>query len=108
MPVTPATSPGTGRLRVVPSPSRPSLFEPQQDATPAVVRPQLYPAPALTRMKVSPPTTATGGHDAPPDRPPPSWPAKLPPKPSPARDVVPPQVCVAPPPTPVKSSPPAT
>jgi hypothetical protein len=51
---------GMVRLAVVPSPSHPPSFEPQQYATPAVVTPQLKSRPALMLVKERPPATAVG------------------------------------------------
>ena len=48
---TPATSVGTDRLIVVPSPIPAQPFEPQQYATPAAVRPQLIQLCVLMREK---------------------------------------------------------
>src|SRR6266699_322639 len=55
-----ATRTGVRRRVVVPSPSSPSPFHPQQYAAPAAVTPQLCSPPALTAAKEMPPATSTG------------------------------------------------
>ena len=56
----PATATGLRRSWVVPSPSWPSVFRPQQNARRSVVMPQEWSPPALTWRKRSPPRTAKG------------------------------------------------
>jgi hypothetical protein len=58
--VAPATATGLSRSVVVPSPSWPMPFSPQQYALLVVVSPHVWELPALTRSKVSPPATALG------------------------------------------------
>src|SRR5438094_838435 len=55
-----ATRTGVRRWVVVPSPSSPSLFDPQQYAAPAAVTPQLWAALRPTAAKLRPPAASTG------------------------------------------------
>src|SRR5436309_804335 len=59
-PVWNTTAVGTSRLVVVPSPSRPKPFKPQQDAAPLAVTPQVYTNPAPTAANERPPATGVG------------------------------------------------
>ena len=56
----PATGNGLPCRSVVPSPSWPYLFQPQQYAVLLVVTPQVCEPPALKVLNASPPDTATG------------------------------------------------
>jgi hypothetical protein len=56
----PETGTGVVLLVVVPLPSWPYEFTPQQYATPLVVTPQVLAHPALIEAKTSPPETAIG------------------------------------------------
>src|SRR5437763_13904964 len=57
-----ATRTGVRRWVVVPSPSSPSLFDPQQYAAPAAATPQLWAALRPTAAKPRPPAPSTGAH----------------------------------------------
>src|SRR6266566_5636619 len=69
----PATRTGLDRPLVLPSPSLPAKFSPQQYAAPAVVSPHVCSNPALTEAKVSP--VAPGGDVGPLSPPQPMTPA---------------------------------
>jgi len=56
----PSTSVGASRLVVLPTPSCPRKFQPQQYASPPDSTPQVYCRPTLSDWKVSPPATGTG------------------------------------------------
>src|SRR5204863_421158 len=104
---TPLTRTGVLHDVVVPSPSSPSRFSPQQYAAPPVVTPQLWNDPALTAANLSPPATGTGVV-RPAVVPSPSCPKKLSPQQYAAPPVVTPQVCQTPALSIVKRNPPAT
>src|SRR5260370_1375910 len=92
---------------VVPSPSSPASFVPQQYAAPLVVTPHGRTVPALTAAKVRPPPTATGVK-RPCPAPSPSWPWALSPQQYAAPVVVSPHVWRLPALTAAKVSAPAT
>jgi len=56
----PLTATGEARFTLVPSPSCPLVFRPQQYATPPDVSPQLWSVPTRTEANTTPPATATG------------------------------------------------
>jgi hypothetical protein len=79
----PDTATGTVEFVVVPSPSFPLAFAPQQYASSFVVAPHVWLNPAFTELNVSPPNTRVGtrvGTVFSVVVPSPSWPREFPPQ----------------------------